>query len=123
MATQFGYGVLVITFVLSLYAIGSAVYGYYKKSQAWVESARYSMALTFPLITISAATLIYLIVANRYDVEFVYSVTDRSMPLYLKITALWGGQSGSLVFWAWLMSGFATAVTLRKWERDNEFPT
>jgi cytochrome c-type biogenesis protein CcmF len=43
------------------------------------------------------------------------------MPTYLKITALWGGQAGSLVFWSWLMSAFASAVTLRKWDRDREF--
>jgi cytochrome c-type biogenesis protein CcmF len=43
------------------------------------------------------------------------------MPYYLKITALWGGQAGSLVFWSWLLSAFASAVTLRKWDRDREF--
>ena len=29
------------------------------------------------------------------------------MPIYLRITALWGGQAGSLVFWSWLLSVFA----------------
>jgi len=48
-------------------------------------------------------------------------VTSRSMPTYLKITAWWGGQAGSLVFWSWLMAAFASAVTIRKWERDIEF--
>ena len=43
------------------------------------------------------------------------------MPFYLKVTALWGGQAGSLILWSWLMSAFAMAVTLRKWERDREF--
>jgi cytochrome c-type biogenesis protein CcmF len=43
------------------------------------------------------------------------------MPTYLKITAWWGGQAGSLLFWGWLLSAFTSAVTLRKWERDREF--
>jgi cytochrome c-type biogenesis protein CcmF len=51
----------------------------------------------------------------------VYEVTSSSMPTYLKVTAWWGGQAGSLLFWSWLMSAFASAVTLRKWERDLEF--
>jgi cytochrome c-type biogenesis protein CcmF len=42
------------------------------------------------------------------------------MPTYLKVTALWGGQAGSLVFWSWLMSAFATAAGLRRWDRDRE---
>ncbi len=51
----------------------------------------------------------------------MYEVTSKSMPTYLKVTAWWGGQAGSLLFWSWLMSAFASAVTLRKWDRDQEF--
>jgi cytochrome c-type biogenesis protein CcmF len=68
-----------------------------------------------------AVCIITLMINGNYEVEYVASVTSNSMPTYLKITALWGGQAGSLVFWTWLMSAFATAVTLRKWDRDREF--
>ena len=63
--------------------------------------------LTFPLITLAALILIYLLVNGHYEVSFVYGVTSNAMPLYLRVTALWGGQAGSLVFWSWLMSAFA----------------
>src|SRR5688500_5110804 len=86
-----------------------------------VESARRAMLLTWPLLTLTAGILIYLLVNNHYEVQFVYEVTSRSMPPYLKITAWWGGQAGSLLFWSWLMSAFASLVTLRKWDRDREF--
>ncbi len=121
MLANFGFGVLVITFLVALYGIGAAFYGGIKKLPAWVESARLAMLLTFPLITVSAFTLIYLLVTGHYEVAFVYSVSSKAMPLYLRATALWGGQSGSLIFWSWLMSAFATAVTIRKWDRDREF--
>jgi cytochrome c-type biogenesis protein CcmF len=121
MVAEFGFGILVIAFVISLFGAASAIYGGIKKNNAWVESARLAMMLTFPLITLAALSIIYLLVTNHYEVQFVYSVTSNSMPLYLKITALWGGQAGSLVFWGWLMSAFATAATLRKWDRDREF--
>lgn len=29
MFAEFGYGILVVTFLLSLYSVGAAVYGYY----------------------------------------------------------------------------------------------
>jgi cytochrome c-type biogenesis protein CcmF len=121
MLAEFGFGVLVVTFLLALYSVGAAIYGETKKSAALVESARRAMLLTWPLITLSALTLIYMLVTNHFEVAYVYSVTSRSMPSYLKVTALWGGQAGSLVFWSWLMSAFASAVTLRKWDRDREF--
>jgi cytochrome c-type biogenesis protein CcmF len=118
---QFGFGVLVVTFLLALFSVGAAIHGYYSKSDRWVESARRALQLTFPLISLSALTLIYMLVTGHFEQEYVYSVTSRNMPLYLKVTALWGGQAGSLVFWSWLMSAFATAVTLRSWDRDREF--
>jgi len=121
MITNFGFGMLVLTFLLALYGAGAAVYGVRKNSLAWVESARLSMLLTFPLIFLVALTIIYLMVTGHYEVQFVYNVTSSAMPFYLKVTALWGGQSGSLILWSLLMSAFASAVTLRKWDRDREF--
>ncbi len=121
MLADFGFGVLVITFLVALYSIGAALYGHFSKRQKWVESARLAMLLTFPLLTLASLTLIYLLVVGDFNVKFVYEVTSRDMPTYLKVTALWGGQSGSLLFWSWLLAAFATAVTLRKWERDREF--
>jgi len=121
MMTNLGLGALFLTFVLSFYGIGAAIYGVKTKSPAWVASARNAMLLTFPLLTLSALSLIYLLVNGHYEVEYVARVTSDAMPVYLKITALWGGQAGSLLFWSWLMSAFASAVMLRKWDQDREF--
>jgi cytochrome c-type biogenesis protein CcmF len=121
MIADFGFGVLVVTFLVTLYSVFAAVYGEYKKSAALVESARRAMLLTWPLLTLVAGILIYLLINNHFEVQFVYEVTSTSMPTYLKVTAWWGGQAGSILFWSWLMSAFASLVTLRKWDRDREF--
>jgi len=121
MLTNLGLGALFLTFIISFYGIGAAIYGAKTKSPVWVASARNAMLLTFPLLTLSALSLIYLLVTGHYEVEYVARVTSGSMPVYLKITSLWGGQAGSLLFWSWLMSAFASAVMLRKWDRDKEF--
>jgi cytochrome c-type biogenesis protein CcmF len=121
MIANLGFGALILTFIVSLFGVGAAIYGALNKRPRWVESARLTMLLTFPLISLIALTLIYLLVNGHYEYSFVYGVTSQAMPFYLKITSLWGGQAGSLIFWSWLMSAFATAVTLRKWDRDREF--
>ena len=121
MLADFGYGILVVTFLVALYSVIAAYMGERNKSAQMVESARRAQLLTFPLLTIGAGVLIYLLVSSNFNVSFVYEVTSRSMPTYLKVTAWWGGQAGSLLFWAWLLSVFTSAVTLRKWERDREF--
>lgn len=41
--------------------------------------------------------------------SFVYAVfnTDRSLHIFYRLTALWGGQEGALLFWAWCASLFS----------------
>ncbi|RPI82039.1 MAG: heme lyase CcmF/NrfE family subunit [Chloroflexi bacterium] len=121
MIANLGFGSLVITLIISVYGAAAAAYGVIKSKPAWVESARSAMLLTFPLLTLTALCIIYLLVSGSYEIAYVSNVTSSSMPYYLKVTALWGGQAGSLIFWSWLMSAFASAVTLRKWDRDREF--
>ncbi|HWS24867.1 MAG TPA: heme lyase CcmF/NrfE family subunit [Anaerolineales bacterium] len=120
MIPDFGYGLVLISFGLAIYSIIASVFGYYKRSFKLVDSARLAMQLMFPLITIASVLLMYLLATDSYYVSFVYEVTSRSMPMYLKITALWGGQSGSLLFWAWTLTAFSSAVTLREWDRDRD---
>ena len=121
MIANLGYGALLITFLVSLYGIGASIYGLYKNKPDWVDSAKNGMLLTFPLLTITVLSITYLLVTEHFEMNYVASVTSHSMPIYLKITSLWGAQAGSLIFWSWMMSAFASAVTLRKWDRDREF--
>ncbi|HID84005.1 MAG TPA: heme lyase CcmF/NrfE family subunit [Anaerolineales bacterium] len=121
MVAHLGYGVLLLTFVVSLYSAAAAVYGALRHKAAWVESARRAAVLTFPLLTLSSLALLYLLLTDHFEIAYVASVSSRVMPLYLKITAFWGSQAGSLLFWSWLMSAFASAVMLRPWDRDREF--
>ncbi|MBA4376103.1 MAG: cytochrome C biogenesis protein [Anaerolinea sp.] len=120
MIANLGFGVLVIPLVLSLYAIGAAFYGFKQKSSVMVESARLAALLTFPLLTIVSISLIILLTTGRFEYAYVFRVTSTNMPLYLKITALWGGQAGSLLFWCWLLSGFAFAAAMWVNKKERE---
>ncbi|HEY46470.1 MAG TPA: heme lyase CcmF/NrfE family subunit [Anaerolineae bacterium] len=120
MIASVGYLSLVLAFLVALYGASAAAYGERHGRLRYIESARHAMLLTWPLVTISALAIIWLLISGQYQIRYVASVTSNSMPAYLKVTALWGGQAGSLVFWSWLMAAFASAVGLRKWQRDRE---
>jgi len=115
-----GYFSLVLTFLVALYGAGAAAYGAIRRKTEFVESARHAMLLSWPLVTVSVLAIVWLLVSGDFQVRYVYSTTSNDMPIYLKVTALWGGQAGSLVFWSWLMAAFASAASLRKWDRDRE---
>ena len=56
MLAQFGFGVFMLTFLLALFSASAAVIGYFNQSDRWVEVARRSMLLTFPLLTLAVIT-------------------------------------------------------------------
>ncbi len=119
MLANIGYFALVLALGAAVYAVVMGLLSAYRQNPIWLASARRAAFLTWPLITLAAVLLIILLVTDQYQVSYVSTATSRAMPLYLKITALWGGQEGSLVFWAWLMSTFTGSVMLRRWERDR----
>ncbi len=121
MIANLGFGALVIALIVSIYAVVAAIIGQKENQYQFVESARSAMLLTFPILSVAAVCIIVLLINGNYEVQYVYNVTSNSMPIYLRITALWGGQSGSLVFWAWTLTAFTSAVALRKWDRDRDF--
>lgn len=121
MIAEIGYGALFLSLVVSIYGIIAAITGVRNRQRSWVLSAQQAMRLVFPLLTLSIAALVYLILNDHFEVVYVASVSSINMPSYLKITAVWGGQSGSLLFWSWLLAGFGFIATFQKWHRDQEF--
>jgi cytochrome c-type biogenesis protein CcmF len=119
MISTLGYITLALAFLLAVYGLIAVLIGWIQKASAWIESARLALLLIFPLVTFSTLALILLLVNQRFDVAYVYSVTSLEMPIYLRLTALWGGQSGSLLLWSWLLAGYSLFFGIRKWRDDQ----
>jgi cytochrome c-type biogenesis protein CcmF len=120
MLVDIGLIALTIGFLLSFYATFASLYGGLYKQTLWVESARNASLLVFPLLTIPVLVVVYALYTYDFSLAYVYDVSSRSMSSFLRVTALWGGQQGSVLFWAWLMAAFVALVLLRKWDRDKE---
>ncbi|MBN1428493.1 MAG: heme lyase CcmF/NrfE family subunit [Anaerolineae bacterium] len=108
---------LYVALACTLYSTIAASVGAYRKHTALVESARNAAIAAWLLATLSMVVLIVLLIQGDFGVAYVWSVTQRSMPIHLKVTALWGGQSGSLLFWSWLLGSFPTAAMLHNRQR------
>ncbi len=110
-----GYTALLLALVLALYAAVAAWVGARRRVPELVMSARNAALSVAGLLTLAVAVLEYLLISGDFRTQYVAQVTNRAMPLFFKMTALWGSQAGSLLFWSWLMSLFGAAVLLRKW--------
>jgi cytochrome c-type biogenesis protein CcmF len=120
MITDIGLVAVLLAFASGVYSIAAAVYGARNRREDWIASARNAALVIAPLLTLAALLIIYSNLTGNYRLEYTAHVSSRSTPTILKITALWGGQNGSLLFWSWLMSMFVAGVMLRKWDKNRD---
>jgi len=64
------------------------------------------------LLVMSVASLCLLVALLRHDfnVSYVYSYSSRNLPTPYLLSAFYGGQAGSLLFWAFVLCGFSAAA-------------
>src|SRR6478672_13188272 len=71
-----------------------------------LQAARFGAYGTVALIGVAVLCLAYAFVAHDFRLRYVAHYSDRGMPLIYLLTALWGGQDGSLLWWLFLLSGY-----------------
>ena len=120
MIADIGFLTLLLAFLCAVYAVVAAIYGIRKNDDRWVRSARNGLIVVFPLLLLAAGLVITALVTGDFSIAYVSHVSSRGMPTYLKVTALWGGQAGSLLFWNVLLSAFTCAAMLSKWREQKE---
>ena len=112
-----GYIALFLALVASLYSAIAYIFGVRRRHPALIESARRGLLAACGLVTVSVAVLLYALLTHNFQIEYVASYTSRDTSLAYLISALWAGNDGSLLFWAWLLSIFAVIVVLQR--RDS----
>lgn len=120
MLADLGYFALLFAFLAAFYAVIMAAYGNHVGKPSWVESARNAIIAIFFLVLLAATALILSLLNNDFSIEYVWRVSSIEMPTYLKVTALWGGQAGSLLFWNLLLAAFTAAAMARKWRQNRD---
>ncbi|MDX1416383.1 MAG: heme lyase CcmF/NrfE family subunit, partial [Candidatus Promineifilaceae bacterium] len=120
MLADIGYLSLLFAFLAAVYSVFAAWYGNRIGKPAWVESARNATIIIFFLVLLSCTALVISLVQSDFSIEYVWRVSSIEMPTYLKVTALWGGQAGSLLFWNLLLAAFTAAAMARRWGKQRE---
>lgn len=108
-----------LAFVAAAYALIAAFLGAQMRRDRLVVSARNAALLTFPLLTVANLLLIYAMLNHKFAISYVWSTSSLDTPDFYLVTGLWGSQSGSLLFWSWLMSGFTFAALLLNWRSER----
>ncbi len=109
---------LQLAFVLAIAGIFIGIYSRRNSRPDLMETANRAVIGVGILITIATIALWRELIVSNFQIEYVAQYTSRNTPLQYKISALWAGQDGSLLFWNWLLSIFAVVAVLQNRKRN-----
>ncbi len=119
MLAELGFIAAFLAFLAALYAAGMAFYSVRARDDRLLLSARNAALATLPLLGVSLGALLIALLAQQYQIAYVWNVTDPNTPTFYRITALWGAQAGSLLFWSGIMSAFAFGTIALNWDAQR----
>ena len=99
---------LAVSFFLAIFPLWGAEKGH---SQLMSLARPITYGLFFSL-TIAFAALFYLFAVNDFSVQYVVNNSNSSLPIYYRLSAVWGSHEGSLLLWIWLLTLWGAAVAL-----------
>ncbi|MGB9872515.1 MAG: heme lyase CcmF/NrfE family subunit, partial [Anaerolineae bacterium] len=94
----------------ALYAAAAAYLSFRWNDPRWAESARNGVLATAGLLGLALLLLLAAFLTDHFEVRYVAHHSSRALPLYLKASAIWAGQEGSLLLWSFLQALFAALV-------------
>ena len=110
--SDLGYYALRLALVVAAAGVAAGVLGGLRGRPEWGEVARRALLLHFGLLTLGMGALLYSFATLDFSLEYVASHAARSMAPHYRMAALWGGQAGSLLLWAWMLGAYSTAAVL-----------
>jgi cytochrome c-type biogenesis protein CcmF len=108
--SDFGNFCLLLALCLSVYAIFAALLGAGVKQHRIVRSAEHAAIAACGSITLALISLFYLLVTSDFSVSHVANASNRDLPVYYKIAALWGAHDGSMLLWVFITAVFSGVV-------------
>lgn len=90
----------VVTSSLSLLL---SLYGILVKRVAFQQLAQRIYIIHFYILLLTVVSLVLLMAEPNLSVKYVFEHVNIALPLFYKITSIWAGQAGSLLWWNFIL--------------------
>lgn len=103
--------------ILSLFFAFSLAFvpllGYWTGNRLLLETARPLTFIMSVLVLVSFVILSWSFATDDFSVLYVSQNSNSQLPIWYKLSALWGGHEGSLLLWVLILVGWCSAVALK----------
>ena len=110
MIGELGHLALILAFVVTTIQGVVPLLGAWRRIPAWTAVAVSAARAQFLLIGISYLCLTHLFIVSDFSFTYVAQNSNTALPLFYKISAVWGAHEGSMLLWAAILAGWGFAV-------------
>ena len=110
-----------LALLLSTFAIFAPFANIIKKDEGFLRGAYYATYASAGLLTLSITVLAISFLTNNYRIQYVTEYSNKALHWVYKLSAVYAGQAGSLLFWGWLIAVFAAIVAFINRDVVSEF--
>jgi cytochrome c-type biogenesis protein CcmF len=118
--TSIGFYSIFVALFLSAYSGLASVFGVKSLKREMIASAENAAYAVFGFLTLASIAMIYGLISRDFQIEYVASYTNASLPITYTLTAFYAGQKGSLLFWGWMLSFFSAIVIYQNRKKNRE---
>jgi cytochrome c-type biogenesis protein CcmF len=115
----FGELTLWLALVVALGGVACGALGLARGGSVWGRRTRAALVVGAALATLAMVLLGAALARGDMRLAYVADHTERSLPIAYKLSALWAGQEGSLLLWAWMVSVAAAGAGLARRRRPG----
>ena len=101
---QLGDLMLIVTLIVTVGAIAAYVAAAVSRREEVVGLGRTAYLASTAAVVAISVYFMWMILANRYEVQYIFNNSSKELALLYKVSVFWAGQQGSFLFWA-LCSG------------------
>ena len=112
MIAELGHLCLIIALVQAALLALLATCGVFTGRTLWMRSSA-SLAVGLFVFTLMATLcLVWSFVTDDFSVRYVADNSNSRLPVFYKVSALWGAHEGSFLLWALIMAGWTLSVVI-----------
>lgn len=119
MIFDIGYFILIASLLIAAFGIVVGFLGGHRRNTKLVESSFNAVYAVAGLVLAATVILWYGLLSDAFQLTYVWNHSERALSSFYKFSALWGGQSGSLLFWCLLLSGYSAIVAFANRSRHQ----
>ncbi|WP_045517560.1 heme lyase CcmF/NrfE family subunit [Neobacillus niacini] len=115
----FANATIYVGLALAIYSLLIITLGISTKNQKLINSGKGGVIGIMVCASMAMLSLFYLLATSQFQYEYVTDYTSSELPVIYKLTALWAGNSGSLLLWTFFLVLYTVMIAFSRKMRGN----